>query len=63
MRNAQLYFVAFVLGILAIIVGLLYQAKVLGNHPTRVEAAFIVGIILLIVGVVGLVLTRNKRRL
>ena len=61
MRNATLYYGAIVLGIIAIVVGVLYQANIiLGYHPSRSYLAFGIGAILLIVGIVGVFYIRSK---
>ncbi len=60
MRNPQLYIGAIVLGVLALVVGVLYQIQILGVHPARAVAAFVVGAILLIIGIVGMVAMRPR---
>jgi uncharacterized membrane protein HdeD (DUF308 family) len=61
LRNTQLYIGAIVLGVLALIVGVMFIANILlGFHPTRAYIAFGVGIILLLVGIVGMVSTRSR---
>jgi uncharacterized membrane protein HdeD (DUF308 family) len=61
MNNSVAFIVAIVLGILAIVVGFLYNANVLlGFHPTRAYAAWGVGVILIIVGIVGMVMARRR---
>lgn len=64
MRNPQLYIGAIVLGVIALIVGVLYlpSMNILGDHPTRSTAAFIVGAVLIIIGVVGMMLMRSRSR-
>ncbi len=64
LRNTQLYIGAIVLGVLALIVGVMFIANILlGFHPTRAYIAFGVGIILLLVGIVGMVSTRSRGQL
>ena len=64
LRNTQLYIGAIVLGVLALIVGVMFYANImLGYHPTRAYIAFGVGIILLLVGIVGMVSTRSRGQL
>jgi uncharacterized membrane protein HdeD (DUF308 family) len=64
LRNTQLYIGAIVLGVLALIVGVMFIANILlGYHPTRAYIAFGVGIILLLVGIVGMVSTRSRGKL
>ncbi len=61
LRNTQLYIGAIVLGVLALIVGVMFIANILlGFHPTRAYIAFGVGIILLLVGIVGMISTRSR---
>ncbi len=60
MRNPQLYIGAIVLGVIALVVGVLYQIQILGVHPARAEGAFVVGAILLLIGIVGLVAMRPR---
>jgi hypothetical protein len=40
----------------------LYQANVFGTHPTRAIAGIAVGVILIIIGVAGMLVTRNRSR-
>jgi uncharacterized membrane protein HdeD (DUF308 family) len=63
MRNATRYYAIIVIGIIALVVGILFQVQVLGNHPTRAIVLLIVGIILLIFGIVGMVMMRGRSRL
>ncbi len=61
MKNLQLYVGAIVLGVLALIVGVLYLANIfLGYHPTRAYVALGVGVLLLLIGIVGMVVSRPK---
>jgi uncharacterized membrane protein HdeD (DUF308 family) len=60
MKNLQLYVGAIVLGVLALIVGILFLANVFGTHPTRAYVAIAVGAILLIIGIAGMVVSRPK---
>ena len=62
MKNAQLYIGAIVLGVIALIVGVLYlSAAVLGYHPTRGYVALGAGVILLIIGIAGMVVRPGRR--
>ena len=63
MRNASLYGVIIVIGIIALVVGVLYQVQALGYHPTRAIAGIAIGVILLIIGIAGMVVARNRSRL
>ncbi len=60
MRAFQLYIGAIVLGVLAIVLGVLYLANVIGYHPTRAYAALGAGVILVIIGVVGMMVSRSR---
>lgn len=58
--NNQLYIGAIVLGVLALILGVLYLVNILGYHPTRAYIALGVGVILVLIGVVGMAVRRPK---
>jgi uncharacterized membrane protein HdeD (DUF308 family) len=60
MRRNQLYIGAIVLGVLALILGVLYLANILGNHPTRAYVALGAGVILVIIGIVGMMVSRSR---
>ncbi len=62
MRNATLYIVILVIGIIALVVGILYQVQALGYHPTRAIAGIAAGVILLIIGIAGMMVTRSRSR-
>ena len=62
MRNSMLYLAIIVIGIIALIIGVLYQVNALGNHPTRAIAGIAAGIILIIIGIAGMMVTRNRGR-
>jgi uncharacterized membrane protein HdeD (DUF308 family) len=62
MRNSMLYIAIVVVGIIALVVGVLYQANVFGTHPTRAIALIAGGVILIIIGVAGMLVTRNRSR-
>jgi uncharacterized membrane protein HdeD (DUF308 family) len=60
MKNSQLYLGALVLGVLALIVGLLMlSTSLFGTHHTLPLIALVVGAILVIVGVAGMVVMRR----
>ena len=63
MRNSTLYVAIIVVGIIALVIGVLFQVQVLGYHPTRAIVVIAVGVILLIFGIVGMMMTRNRSRL
>ena len=63
MRNSMLYVAIVVVGIIALVVGVLYQVQALGYHPTRAIAGIAAGVILLIIGIAGMMVTRNRSRL
>lgn len=62
MRNSTLYVAIIVVGIIALVVGVLYQVQALslGYHPTRAIAGIAAGVILLLIGIAGMLVTRNR---
>jgi uncharacterized membrane protein HdeD (DUF308 family) len=60
MTNSQIYIGAIVLGILALVVGILLLANIFGTHHTLPYIVLVVGAILVIVGIVGMVVMRRK---
>ena len=60
MKNAAIYYAAIALGVIALIVGVLYIAHILGTHPARGYAGIGVGVVLIIVGVIGMVMSKPK---
>jgi len=60
MKNSTIYIGAIVLGIIALIVGILYYTNALGNHPARAYAGLGVGAVLVIIGIVGIVVGRRR---
>jgi hypothetical protein len=63
MRNARRYGAILVIGMIALVVGVLYQVQALGYYPTRAIVLIVVGVILLISGIVGMLVTRKRSRL
>ena len=63
MRNSTRYVAIIVIGSIALVVGVLFQKQVLGYHPTRAIVVIAVGVILLIFGIAGMMVTRNRSRL
>jgi hypothetical protein len=63
MRNSTRYVAIIVIGIIALVMGVLFQMQVLGYHPTRAIVVIAVGVILLIFGIAGMMVTRNRSRL
>ena len=63
MRNSTRYVAIIVIGIIALVVGVLFQVQVLGYYPTRAIVGIAVGVILLIFGIAGMMVTRNRSRL
>ena len=62
MKNFQLYVAAIVLGVIALIVGIVYlSGGALGHHPARGYAGLGVGVILLIIGIVGMIVKPRRR--
>ena len=60
MRNSQLYVSVVVLGVIALVLGVLLLAKVFGEHHTLPYIVLVVGAILVILGVVGMFGTRSR---
>ena len=60
MKNPVLYYGVIVLGVIALVIGILYLAGSLGVHPARGIAGVVVGAVLLVAGVVGLFMTRSN---
>jgi hypothetical protein len=59
--NVLVFYAAIVLGILALVVGYLYNANLyIGYHPSRAVAAWAVGGVLIIIGFVGIVMARRR---
>ena len=58
MKNPGIFYAAIVIGIVALAVGIYYQVG--GAHPARAIAGLVVGAVLLVVGVVGMFMTRSK---
>ena len=54
MKNYTLYIGSIVLGVIALIIGVLYLANVFGPHPTRAYVALGVGVVLELIGIVGM---------
>ena len=46
MRNATRYVAISVIGLIALVLGVLFQERVLGYHPTRAIVGIAVGVIL-----------------
>ena len=63
MSNATRYVAILVIGMIALVVGVLTQVQVLGYYPTRAIVLIAVGVILLISGIAGMMVTRNRSRL
>ena len=63
MKNSTRYVAISVIGIIALVVGVLFQVQVLGYYPTRAIVLMAVGVILLIFGIAGMVVARNRSRL
>lgn len=63
MRNSMRYVAMSVIGSIALVVGVLFQVQVLGYYPTRAIVLIAVGVILLIFGSAGMMMTRNRSRL
>ncbi len=60
MKNPVLYYGVIVLGVIALVIGILYMAGSFGVHPARGIAGIVIGAILLIVGIVGIFMARSS---
>jgi uncharacterized membrane protein HdeD (DUF308 family) len=60
MKNPVIYYAAIALGVIALIVGILYTAGILGTHHARGYAGLGVGVVLIIIGIVGMVVAKPK---
>ncbi len=58
MKNPVILYAAIVIGLVALAVGIYYQVG--GAHPARAIAGLAVGAILVVLGVVGIFMTRSK---
>jgi uncharacterized membrane protein HdeD (DUF308 family) len=59
-KNTQLFVGAIVLGVIALIVGVLFILNLFGTHHTLPYIILAVGVILVIVGIVGMVVGKPK---
>ena len=60
MKNPVLYYGVIVLGVIALVIGILYLAGSFGVHPARGIAGVVVGAVLLVAGVVGMFMARSS---
>lgn len=60
MRNRAIYYGAIIIGIIALIIGILYTAGVFGLHPVRGPIILAVGAILVIIGIIGMFMARSR---
>jgi uncharacterized membrane protein HdeD (DUF308 family) len=60
MRNNQVYIGAIVIGVLALIVGIMLLANIFGTHHTLPYIVLVVGAILVIAGIVGMFGSRSR---
>ncbi|GAC1567134.1 MAG: hypothetical protein NVS3B14_12220 [Ktedonobacteraceae bacterium] len=60
--NNSLSIGAIILGVIALIIGVLSLTGALGTHHTLPYIALAAGVILLIIGIVGMVMSRNRGR-
>ena len=58
MKNPAIFYAVIAIGIVGLAVGIYYQVG--GAHPARALAGLVVGAILLVIGVVGMFMTRSK---
>ncbi len=61
MKNPVLFYGVIALGVIALAIGILYEAGSFGNHPARGIAAIVVGAILLVAGIVGIFMSRTPK--
>ena len=60
MKNSMLYVGVIVVGVIALIIGVLYLANVFGDHPTRAYVALGAGVVLVIIGIGGMMMSRTR---
>ena len=60
MKNSMLYVGVIVVGVIALIIGVLYLANVFGDHPTRAYVALGAGVVLVIIGIGGMMMARTR---
>jgi hypothetical protein len=60
MKNSMLYVGVIVVGVIALVIGVLYLANVFGDHPARAYAALGAGVVLLLIGIGGMVMSRTR---
>src|SRR4051794_33917109 len=60
MKNPVIYYGVIVLGVIALVIGILYMAGSFGVHPARGIAGIVVGAVLLVVGIVGIFMARSS---
>jgi len=58
MKNPALFYAAIVIGIVVLALGIYFQVS--GAHPARAIAGLAVGAVLLVIGIVGMFMTRSK---
>ena len=58
MKNSAIFYAAIVIGIVVLAIGIYYQVG--GAHPARAIGGLAVGAVLLVVGVVGMFMTRSR---
>lgn len=58
--NSQIFLGAIVLGVIALILGALFLTNILGVHHSLPFYAFGAGVVLIIIGVVGMMVMRNR---
>ena len=60
MKNPAIFYAVIALGVIAIAVGVYYVTGAGGLHPFRADVGLGAGVVLLIVGVVGIFMTRAR---
>jgi hypothetical protein len=60
MKSPILYYAVIALGVIALVIGGVYQSHVLGDHHTRALGFFVLGAVFVVVGVVGMFVMKPK---
>ncbi len=60
MKNSIIFYAAIALGVIALVLGAYYQFGTPGQHSLRAPVGMGVGVVLLIVGIVGMFMTRSR---
>jgi hypothetical protein len=55
-----MYYAVIALGVIALVLGGVYQSRVLGDHHTRALGLLVLGAVFVVVGVVGMFVMKPK---